>query len=46
LQAEQAAEKQYLEDLQSSAKVLEETRKKPSSKQKKPKKTRRRGEKK
>ena len=34
LQAEQAAEKQYLEDLKSAAKTLEATRKKPSSKRK------------
>ena len=45
LQAEQAAEKQYLEDLQSSAKTLGETRKNPSSKQEKPKEIRRRSEK-
>ncbi len=45
LQAEQAAEKQYFEDLQSSAKALEATRNKPSSKQKESKKNRRRGEK-
>jgi len=44
LQAEQAAEEQYLEDLQSSAKALEETRKKPASKREKPKKPRQRGE--
>ncbi len=34
LQAEEAAEKQYLEDLRSSAKALEGSRKKPSAKQK------------
>jgi hypothetical protein len=34
LQAEEAAEKQYIEDLKSAAKALEATRKKPSSKRK------------
>ena len=34
LQAEQAAEKQYIEDLQSAAATLETARKKPSSKRK------------
>ena len=34
LQAEQAAEKKYIEDLQSAAKLLEAVRKKPSSKRK------------
>ena len=40
LQAEQAAEKQYLEDLQSSAKMLEAGRKKRPAKQQKPKRKR------
>lgn len=34
LQAEEAAEKQYIEDLKSAAKTLEATRKKPSSRRK------------